>query len=105
MNKKKISIANLIKPNADRVFIKKIDRATQSKGGIFLGIDPAKAQLDNVGFIVAIGNDIKDKDATRVGVRVAYNDINEMAMKIEEDDYVIIREKDIDCFFYDKVEE
>lgn len=102
-DKKKHSIANLIQPNGDRVFIKKVDRATQTTTGIYLGIDPAKAKVDNVGVIVAVGNDVKYKEACKVGVRVSFDNMLEMDMNLEGQEYVIIRESSINCFFYDNI--
>ena len=101
MNRKKHSIANLIQPNGDRVFIKKIDRETQTSSGLYLGIDPAKAKIENIGVIVAVGNSIEYPEACRVGVRVNFDNMLEMDMKIEDQDYVVVREKNINCFFYD----
>lgn len=102
MNKKKHSIANLIQPNGDRVFIKKIDRETQTKSGlIYLAIDPAKSKVENLGIIVAVGNDVKYKEACKVGVRVSFDNMLEMDMEIEGQDYVVVKESNITCFFYD----
>ena len=101
-NRKKNSIANLIKPNGDRVFIRKYDRPTQTSSGLYLVIDPAKAKLENIGYIVAVGNDIKYPEACRVGVRVSFDNMLEMDMEIEGEEYVVIRESNIVCFFYDK---
>lgn len=104
-NKSKQSIAHLIKPNGNRVFIKKMDRPTQSQSGlIYLAIDPAKAQVENMGVIVAVGNDIKYTDGCKVGVRVAFDSVLELDMEIEGDDYVVIREDNISCYFYDEEE-
>lgn len=101
MNRKKHSIANLIQPNGDRVFIKKLDRETQTSSGLYLGIDPAKAKVENIGVIVAVGNDVQYKEACKIGVRISFDNMLEMDMKIEDQDYVVIREKNINCFFYD----
>jgi co-chaperonin GroES (HSP10) len=102
MSKKKPSIADLIQPNGNRVFIKKLDRPTQTKSGlIYIVNDPAKGSIDNMGIIVAIGNDIEYKEACKVGVRVLFDEVLETSMDIEDEQYVVIRETNIECFFYD----
>ena len=105
MNKKKHSIATLIQPNGDRVFIKKLDRDTQTSSGIYLGIDPAKAKVENIGIIVAVGNDVNYTEACKVGVRVSFDNMLEMDMELEGQQYVVIKEKNITCFFYDTEKE
>lgn len=101
-NRKKHSIAHLIKPNGDRVFIKKIDRPTQTSSGLYLGIDPAKAKVENVGVIVAVGNDVKFTEACKEGVRCSFDNILEMDMEIAGENYAVISEKNIICYFYDE---
>jgi co-chaperonin GroES (HSP10) len=63
--------------------------------------DPAKGSIDNMGIIVAIGNDISNKDACKVGVRVLFDEVLEVNMEIEDEQYVVIKESNIECFFYD----
>lgn len=97
------SIAHLIKPNGNRVFIKKYDRETKSSSGkIYLAIDPAKAQIENMGIIVGVGDNIKD-EACRVGVKVAFDSVLEMSINIDGGEYFIIKEDNIFCYFYDQV--
>jgi co-chaperonin GroES (HSP10) len=94
----------LIKPNGDRVFIKKVDRSTQTASGLYLGIDPAKAKVENMGIIVAVGNDVKYTEGCKVGVRVCFDNMLELDMDIKGEEYVIIPENKIVCYFYDKTD-
>lgn len=97
-------MADLVKPNGSRVFIKKMDRPTQTSSGLYLAIDPAKAKVENMGVIIAVGNDIKAKEYCKVGVRVSFDSILEMDMEIEDEEFVVLDEKNIVCFFYDSEE-
>lgn len=92
---------DLVKPNGSRVFIKKIDRATQTSSGLYLGIDPSKAKIENMGVILAIGNDILAKEYCKVGVKVCFDEVLEMDLTIEDEDFVVLDEKNIVCYFYD----
>ena len=95
------SIAHRIKPNGNRVFIKKYDRETKTDSGlIYLAIDPAKKQLENVGLIVAVGDEVKD-EACREGIRVSFDSVLEMSIEIDGSEYFIIKEDNIFCYFYD----
>jgi len=104
LNKKKKSLAELVKPNDDRVFIKKIDRQTQTESGLYLVVNPAHAKVENIGVIVAIGSNIKAKEYCKVGVKVSFDNVLEENMTIDGEDYVILAEKNIFCFFYDTEE-
>lgn len=105
LNKKKKSLAELVKPNGNRVFIRKIDRPTQTSSGLYLAIDPAKAKVENMGVIIAVGNDIKAKDYCKVGVKVSFDNILEMDMTIEDEEFVVLSEDNIVCYFYDSEEQ
>lgn len=104
LNKNKNSIESSLKPNGDRVFIRKFDKTTVTKSGLILAIDPNKSKVENMGIIVAVGDDARD-DACKPGVKIAYDNILEMDINHEGKEYSIIKKNDIYCFFYDQEEE
>jgi chaperonin GroES len=88
-----------VTPLADRVFIKVSQREEKTAGGIFLP-DTAK-EKPQVGEIAAVGpGKLDDKGArvpmeVKVGDKVLYSKYAGTDIKIGDEDYVLLAEKDI----------
>ncbi|NJK35287.1 MAG: co-chaperone GroES [Oscillatoriales cyanobacterium SM2_2_1] len=88
-----------VTPLADRVFIKVSQREEKTSGGIFLP-DTAK-EKPQVGEIAAVGpGKLDDKGArvpmeVKVGDKVLYSKYAGTDIKIGDDEFVLLAEKDI----------
>jgi chaperonin GroES len=89
-----------IRPLADRVVIKPQEREEKTKGGIFLP-DTASKEKPQEGTVMAIGEGRLDDSGRRVpvsvkaGDRVLFAKYAGTEIKIEDEDYLILAEKDI----------
>ena len=89
----------MIKPLADRVVIKAIVQDEKTKGGIVLP-DTAKDKPQE-GEVMAVGpgkvldNGTKLKPEVKVGDRIIFSKYSGTEIKIEGDEYLILRESDI----------
>jgi chaperonin GroES len=83
-----------IKPLADRVLVEPAAAETTTISGIII---PDTAQeKPQKGIIVAVGNGTKDHDMTvKVGDNVLYGKYAGTELKLEGDDYLIMRESDL----------
>jgi len=92
-------MAEKIKPLADRVVVKPIERETVSKGGIVLP-DTAKEKPQE-GKVVAVGEGKLSDDGKRIPMDVKVGDIVIYAkyggteIKINDEELIILRESDI----------
>ena len=92
-------MADKLKPLADRVVVKPIERETVSKGGIVLP-DTAKEKPQE-GKVVAVGEGRLSEDGKRLPMDVKVGDIVIYAkyggteIKINDEELVILRESDI----------
>jgi chaperonin GroES len=92
-------MAEKLKPLADRVVVKPIERETVSKGGIVLP-DTAKEKPQE-GKVVAVGEGRLSDDGKRLPMDVKVGDIVIYAkyggteIKINDEELVILRESDI----------
>jgi len=92
-------MAEKLKPLADRVVVKPIEREKVSKGGIVLP-DTAKEKPQE-GEVVAVGDGRMSDDGKRLPMDVKVGDIVIYAkyggteIKIDEEEYMILRESDI----------
>ncbi len=92
-------MAEKIKPLADRVVVKPIERETVSKGGIVLP-DTAKEKPQE-GKVVAVGEGKLSDDGKRIPMDVKVGDIVIYAkyggteIKIDDEELIILRESDI----------
>jgi len=91
--------ASTVKPLGDRVLVKIMAQEQKTPGGIIL---PDTAQeKPQVGEVVAVGNGRVNDDGTRqpvdvqVGDRVFYSKYGGTDIKIGNEDYVLLSEKDI----------
>ncbi len=88
-----------IKPLADRLVVKPIEREEVTKGGIFLP-DTAKEKPQE-GKVLAVGPGRLSEDGKRivmdvkVGDIVIYSKYGGTEYKIEEEEVIILRESDI----------
>ena len=92
-------MADKLKPLADRVVVRPIERETVSKGGIVLP-DTAKEKPQE-GEVVAVGQGRLSEDGKRlpmdvkVGDTVIYAKYGGTEIKIEDEELMILRESDI----------
>jgi chaperonin GroES len=92
-------MADKLKPLADRVVVKPIERETVSKGGIVLP-DTAKEKPQE-GKVVAVGEGRLSDDGKRLPMDVKVGDIVIYAkyggteIKINDEELIILRESDI----------
>ncbi len=88
-----------LKPMADRVLVKPIEREEVTKGGIVLP-DTAKEKPQE-GEVLAVGDGRLSEDGKRipldvkVGDRVIYAKYGGTEIKIEDEELIILRESDI----------
>jgi len=91
--------ASTLKPLGDRVFIKVSEQDERTAGGIFLP-DTAK-EKPQVGEVVAVGPGKKTDEGKvvsmdiHVGDRVLYSKYAGTEVKLGNDDYVLLSERDI----------
>jgi chaperonin GroES len=92
-------MAGKLKPLADRVVVKPIERETVSKGGIVLP-DTAKEKPQE-GEVIAVGAGRLTEDGKRIPMDVKVGDIVIYAkyggteIKIDDEELIILRESDI----------
>ncbi len=83
-----------IKPLADRVLVEPVEAETKTAAGIIIP-DNAKEKPQK-GKVVAVGNGTKDEPLTvAVGDTVLYGKYAGTELKLEGNDYLIMRESDI----------
>lgn len=88
-----------LKPLADRVVLKPIEAEEKTKGGIVLP-DTAKDKPQE-GEVIAVGpgrildNGTKLAPEVKVGDRVIYSKYSGTEVKVDGEEYLIIRESDI----------
>ena len=89
-----------VRPLADRVVIKPIEREEKTKGGLFLP-DTASKEKPQEGSVIAVGEGRLDDNGKRVamsvkaGDRVLFAKYAGTEIKIDDQDYLILAEKDI----------
>ena len=89
-----------IRPLADRVVIRPQEREERTRGGIYLP-DTASKEKPQEGTVMAVGEGRLDDSGRRVPVAVAAGDRVLFAkyagteIRIEDEDYLILAEKDI----------
>ncbi len=83
-----------IKPLADRVVIKPLEAETKTASGLYIP-DSAKEKPQQ-GNVVAVGKGTKDDPITvKVGDTVLYGKFAGTELKLDGNDYLIMRESDI----------
>jgi len=92
-------MADKLKPSADRVVVKPIEREEVTKGGIFLP-DTAKEKPQE-GKVIAVGPGRLSEDGKRVPMDVKVGDIviyqkyGGFEYKLDGEDVIILSERDI----------
>ncbi|MEX0728256.1 MAG: co-chaperone GroES [Planctomycetaceae bacterium] len=90
-------------PLGDRVVLKRDEAEAQTAGGIVLP-DSAKDKPQR-GRVIAIGNGYVKRDGTRAplsvqeGDKVIFNSYSGEEIKVDDDNYLLLRESDILCTF------
>jgi chaperonin GroES len=83
-----------IKPLADRVLVEPLEAETKTASGIIIP-DTAKEKPQK-GNVVAVGAGTKDNPITvKVGQKVLYGKYSGTELKLDGNDYLIMRESDI----------
>ena len=94
-----MSAAEKIRPLADRVVLRALEEAEQMRGGLYIP-DTAKEKPQE-GEVVAVGPGKLDEDGDRIpmevkaGDRVLYGKYSGTEVKIDGEDFLILRESDI----------
>jgi chaperonin GroES len=89
-----------IRPLADRVVVKPVEREEQTKGGIYLP-DTASKERPMEGTILAVGEGRLDDNGRRVpmsvkaGDKVLFAKYGGTEYKVDDVEYLILSEKDI----------
>ncbi|NJN67202.1 MAG: co-chaperone GroES [Chloroflexaceae bacterium] len=89
-----------IRPLSDRVVVKPTERDEKTKGGIYLP-DTATKERPQEGRVLAVGEGRRDDDgklvpmSVKVGDRVLFAKYGGTEFKIDEEEYLILAEKDI----------
>jgi chaperonin GroES len=89
-----------IRPLADRVVIKAQEREEKTRGGIFLP-DTASKEKPQEGTVMAVGDGKLDDNgkrtpvAVKTGDRVLFAKYAGTEIRIEDEEYLILAEKDI----------
>ena len=83
-----------IKPLADRVLVEPLEAETKTASGIIIP-DSAKEKPQK-GIVVAVGPGTKENPVSvKVGNTVLYGKYSGTELKLENNDYLIMRESDI----------
>jgi chaperonin GroES len=83
-----------IKPLADRVLIEPMEAETKTASGLYIP-DTAKEKPQQ-GKVVAVGPGTKDEKLTvKVGDKVLYGKYSGTELKLQGNDYLMMRESDI----------
>ena len=88
-----------LRPLQDRIIVKRVDEETKTAGGIFIP-DTAKEKPQQ-GEVVAVGKGKKTEDGkiipmdVNVGDKVLFGKYSGTEIKLEGQDYLIMREDDI----------
>src|SRR5262249_21000058 len=89
-----------IRPLADRVVVKPVEREEKTKGGIFLP-DTASKERPMEGSVIAAGEGRRDDNgklvpmAVKAGDKVLFAKYSGTEFKIDDVEYLILSEKDI----------
>lgn len=88
-----------LRPLHDRVIVKRLDQETMTASGIVL--PETAAEKPDQGEVLAIGNGKIMEDgkvrqlAVKVGDRVLFGKYSGQAVKIDGDEYLVMREEDL----------
>jgi chaperonin GroES len=89
----------MLKPRGDHVLVKPLSKEEKTRGGIILP-DTAK-EKPQAGEVIAVGpgrmldNGTRVQPEVKTGDKVIYAKYGGMEIKLEDDEYLILRETDI----------
>ena len=92
-------MAMKIRPLHDRILVKRLEEQETKKGGIIIP-DTAKEKPQE-GKVVAVGNGKMGEDGKRIsldvksGDKILFGKYSGSEVKIEDDEYLILREEDV----------
>lgn len=91
-------MATKIRPLHDRVIVKRMKEEEKTKGGIIIP-DTAKEKPQE-GTVIAVGSGKQDDDKVipldvRAGERILFGKYSGSEIKLDDDEYVMMREDDI----------
>ena len=95
-----MSAANKIQPLADRVVVKALEEADQTRGGLYIP-DTASKEKPQQGEVVAVGPGKLNEDGGRIpmdvqaGDRVLYGKYTGTEVTVDDEEFLILYEKDI----------
>ena len=93
--------ATQILPLADRIVVKPLEETEQMRGGLYIP-DTAKEKPQQ-GVVIAVGPGRLDDNGKRiamdvsVGDRVLYAKYSGQEIKIDQEEYIVLSEKDVLC--------
>lgn len=83
-----------LKPLQDRVVIKPLKKENETKGGIIVPDSAKEKPME--GEVIAVGPGKKDEPTTvKIGDHVLYGKYSGTEVKIEDQDYLIMKESEI----------
>ena len=88
-----------LRPLQDRILVKRVEEATETKGGIIIP-DSAKEKPAE-GIVVAVGNGKIGDDGKRIpleikkGDRILFSKYGGTEVQIEDEEHLIMREDDV----------
>ena len=88
-----------LRPLQDRILVKRVEEETKTAGGIYIP-DTAK-EKPQMGQIVSVGNGKKTEDGkvipvdVKAGDRILFGKYSGTEVKVEGEEYLIMREDDI----------
>lgn len=87
-------------PLQDRMLVKRIEQETKTKGGIIIP-DTAQNEKPTEGEVIAVGSGARDQSGklipldVKVGDKILFAKWGGNEIKIEGEDYLIIKESDV----------
>lgn len=88
-----------LRPMQDRIIVKRVEEETKTAGGIFIPETAKEKPME--GEVVAVGNGKKTEEGkiialdVKVGDKVLFGKYSGTEIKVEGQDYLIMREDDI----------
>ena len=83
----------------DRVLIKKIEAEEKTAGGLYVASAAIEKKYEGTVIAVGAGKPVKDSTpiplSVKVGDRVLYSPTAGIAVKIKDDDFLVLKEDDI----------
>ncbi len=83
----------MLKPLHDNVILKKEEVENKTASGIILTTETKNQP--SIGIVVAVGEDVKNKEAYQAGDKVVYKEYSGTKVTVDDEDYIVIADKDI----------